>query len=97
MNETLLKLINEDVADMTREERLAAAADIITAACKKYKVDIEDFSYGAGDDLRVTITHNHTTESKPLNLDFYGFDTASSVTPHTPLLTVFIISLFYTR
>lgn len=69
-----LKGEDTDTANMTREQRLTAAANIITATCKKYDVTIEDFSYGDGFDLRVTITHDHTTESKKLDIDDNGFE-----------------------
>lgn len=59
---------------MTREERLKKAAEEINAICKKYDVGIEDYSYGDGFDIRVTIMYDSNTYSEKLNIDDLGFD-----------------------
>lgn len=56
------------VSKMTTEQKLEVAANIISNTCRKFGVDIEDYSGGDGFDLRVTITNNHTTFSKQLNI-----------------------------
>jgi hypothetical protein len=59
---------------MTREERLKKAAEEINDICKKYDVSIEDYSYGDGFDIRVTITYDLNTYSEKLKINDYGFD-----------------------
>lgn len=50
------------------------AAEEITAIYKKYDVSIEDYSYGDGFDIRVTIMYDSKTYSEKLNIDDLGFD-----------------------